>query len=228
MSHTHPEPAAARANRLFRLLRVLGRGLFRSLFALEVEGLDRVPASGGYVLACNHLSWIDPLLLMACLPAEPRIHFVAAAEYTVAGPWPIPLLVKRVGGIIPVDRQSQKGNRAAIQESLRVVRGGGVLGIFPEGRCGEAEGHVLPLKEGAAAIAAKTGSPVLVAGLSGTLDLYLRRRIRLRIGPVLVPGPAETQAELLARVAEAMEKTIPPVNPDQPRRKWMAWLSRLF
>ncbi len=228
MSQSHAERSAARANRFFRFLRFLGRALFRALFAVEVEGLERLPQKGGYILACNHLCWIDPLILLAYLPPEPRIHFMAAIEYTVEGPWLVRQIVRRAGGVIPVDRHTNRGLKSVVVQSLRVLRGDGVLGIFPEGRCGTVEGQIQPLKEGAAALADRTGCPVLVCGISGTSELFFRKRIRLRIGPVLQPRDWESAEELLERLAGAMAETIPPVHPDQPRVKRMTWLNRLF
>lgn len=226
MPEAAPDPR--KANLAFRMLRFVGRGLFRALFHVDVDGLERLPAAGGYVLACNHLSWLDPLLLLAYLPAQPRMHFLAAAEYTVAGPWAVRQIVRLVGGVIPIDRESHKGDRAAVVQALRVLRGGGVLGIFPEGWCGEVEGQIQPLKEGAATFATRTGSPIVVVGLSGTFALCFRRRIRVRVGEVLAPGAQESQGELLERVAVAMARAVPPLHPDQPKRKYLAWLSQMF
>jgi 1-acyl-sn-glycerol-3-phosphate acyltransferase len=222
------ETPVPKASRTFHCLRFIGRGLFRLLFAVELAGTDRLPVTGGYVLACNHLSWIDPLLLMAFLPAEPKIHFLAATEYTTAGPRWVQAIVKRAGGVIPVDREGHKGDRAAVVQALRVLRGGGVLGIFPEGRCGETEGQLLPFKEGAASFSVKTGSPIQVMGISGTSELCFRRRIWLRAGPLLEPMVGEGQAALLERMAAVMTESIPPVALHQPRWKLFSWLSRLF
>jgi len=222
------EAPLSRANLVFRALRVVGRRLIRSLFHVHIEGLERLPPGGGFVLACNHLSWIDPLILMAHLPAEPRIHYLAAAEYTVNGPWLVRKVVAAAGGIIPVDRQSHKGNRTVVVEALKVLRGGGVLGIFPEGRCGFVEGEVQDLKEGAANFAVKTGRPVQVVGISGTQELYFRKRIQVRVGPLLEPGDEEGLEELLERLHRAMGETVPPLSPHQPRRKYLLWINRIF
>lgn len=224
----NPGQSPAEANLAFRVLRRIGRGLLRGLFHIEVDGLGGLPAGGGYVLACNHLSWIDPLVLMAHLPAAPRIHYLAAAEYTTEGPWLVRKVVDMVGGIIPVDRQNQRGNRAVVVQSLQVLKGGGVLGIFPEGKCGTEEGCLQPLKDGAALFAARTGRPVQVVGLSGTVELYFRKRIHVRVGPLLEPRPDESQDDLLTRVAEAMAETIPPLDPKQPKVKLLSWLNRIF
>lgn len=228
MTVTVSEAPPSQANRVFRALRFVGRGLIRSLFHVEVDGLDLLPPGGGYVLVCNHLSWIDPLILMAHLPAEPRIHYLAAAEYTVNGPWLVRKVVAAAGGIIPVDRQSHKGNRTVVVEAVKVLRGGGILGIFPEGRCGFVEGEVQELKEGAASFAVKTGRPVQVVGISGTQELYFRKRIQVRVGALLEPGAEEGLEEMLERLHQAMCDTVPPLNPNQPRRKYLLWINRIF
>jgi len=225
MTQRSQDPAPAQSNRFFRALRLTGRWLFHILFSIRVEGLSRLPAEGGYVLVCNHLSWFDPLLLLISLPPEPKIHFLAAQEYTVGGKGLVPWIIRHAGGVIPVDRKGHKGDRAAVVQSLKVLRSGGVLGIFPEGGCGSEEGRLQPLKLGAATFAVKTGKPVVVLGLSGTSEIYLRRRICLRVGPTLMAQPGEDAESLLERIAIAMAETIPPLAP-QPRRKHLDWLFR--
>jgi hypothetical protein len=60
------------------------------------------------------------------------------------------------------------------------------------------------------------------------LALCFRRRIRVRFGPVLLPGAAESAAELLERIAHAMAETVPPLHPNQPARQRLAWLAKMF
>ncbi|HEY8346385.1 MAG TPA: lysophospholipid acyltransferase family protein [Symbiobacteriaceae bacterium] len=222
------DAALRRSNLFFRTLRQVGRLLFRLVFSIKVEGLDRLPRGGSYILVCNHLSTFDPLLLLVCLPPDPRIHFLAAAEHTVRGSAFVRWIIRHAGGVIPVDRQTRRGNLMAVAQGMKVLRSGGILGIFPEGKRGKVEGQLQPLKEGAARLAVKTGCPILVTGISGTSELYWRRRICLRIGPLLTPEPGESPEALQARLEAAMAATIPPVLPGQPKRKWMTWLSRLF
>lgn len=227
MAPRSADPTLAKSNRFFRFLRLTGRWLFRLLFSIQVQGLERLPAEGSCVLVCNHLSWFDPLLLLTSLPPEPKIHFLAAQEYTVNGKGLIPWVVGHAGGVIPVNRKQPGGNRAAVLQSLRVLKSGGILGIFPEGGCGSIEGGLQPLKHGAAVLAQRTGSPVVVLGLSGTSELYLRRRICLRVGETLTPLPGESASALLERMAKAMAAAIPPVAP-QPRKKHLLWLFHRF
>ena len=65
-----------RAPLRFRLARFLLRLILGSLFRVRLEGAYRLPGSGPYLLTCNHLSWVDPFLLLAWLPPSPRIHFL--------------------------------------------------------------------------------------------------------------------------------------------------------
>lgn len=222
------DEVALHANRRFRFLRLVAQGLFRTLFAIELEGLDRMPAGGGYVLACNHLSWADPIFLLAFLPAEPRMHYIGANELTLEGPGLVRWLIRQIGGgVIPVDRQHHRGDRAAVVQALKVLRAGAILGIFPEGKCGLVEGQIQPLKEGAASFALKTDKPILVLGMSGPVELYFRRCIRIRVSQLLTPLPGESQSELSQRLAQAMADALPPLAP-QPKHKYMTWLTHLF
>lgn len=221
------KPPAHTANPYFRFISMIARGLLRLLFHIRVEGLERLPRTGGYVLVSNHLNWVDPIIMLAFLPAEPKLHFLAATEYTATGPRWIRILVDKVGGVIPVDRDSSHGNRAAVRQSFRVLRGGGVLGVFPEGKCGLAEGELLPLKRGAVGFAVDAGCPVLCAGISGSLELCLRKRIRFRIGDLVERRDGEGSEDMLERVQAALQAAIPPLDPRQPTRRLWTWLTDL-
>jgi 1-acyl-sn-glycerol-3-phosphate acyltransferase len=69
----------------FIAARALLRLILGSLFRVELVGLERLPA-GPHILACNHLSWVDPFLLLAYLPASPRIHYLGRAPPSSTGP----------------------------------------------------------------------------------------------------------------------------------------------
>lgn len=206
------------------LLRPLIRALLRLLFHLEVRGLEHVP-HGGYVLASNHLNWVDSFLIGAYLPMRPQLRFLAAAEMTMGVGWRRTLL-NSAQLVIPVDRAQVLPG--PIKACLAHLRACGVLGIFPEGREADAEGQLLPLKPGAAYFALTTGLPILPVGISGTRSLCLRRRIRLRVGPPLFPQPGEDRGVLSARLAEGLQAALPPLAADQPEHQVWPWLTDLL
>ena len=101
------------------------RVIFRTLFRARVYGIENVPREGALIVACNHVSYLDPPGLCFC---PRRISFMAKKEL-----FEIPVLgpVIRAVGTYPVDRQGSA--RAAIKRSLAVLDDGGAVGIFPEG-----------------------------------------------------------------------------------------------
>jgi 1-acyl-sn-glycerol-3-phosphate acyltransferase len=131
------------------------------LFArLETYGAERVPATGGLVVAANHFSWIDPPALGAASPRT--LYFMAKVE--VHG---VPGLgqLMRTFGAFPVRRG--ESDREAVRTMREIVREGGALGMFAEGtrqRSG-VPGSVQP---GAAMVAINEGVPLFPAAIHGS------------------------------------------------------------
>ena len=94
---------------------------------------------------------------------------------------------------------------------------GGAVGIFPEGEYGPAEGELLPFKKGFAHFAIKANVPVVPVALSGTKDLWFRKRIKVAIGkPIL---PAGHTPESLTEAAFQRTKELMPAYQEEPGRK---------
>jgi 1-acyl-sn-glycerol-3-phosphate acyltransferase len=130
-------------------------------------GVDRVPASGGAVLAANHLAAIDhPLLGLFC---RRSIFFVSKEE--LLG---IPIVGEVFGwaGVFPVRRGA--ADRAALRRARALVREGHVVGVHPEGTR-QRTGHPGPMKGGAVTIALLEGVAVIPCGLE-TFRWSLRNR----------------------------------------------------
>ncbi|MCD0163038.1 1-acyl-sn-glycerol-3-phosphate acyltransferase [Deinococcus sp. 6YEL10] len=123
---------------------------------LEVHGREHVPAPGTpLVVAANHVSGLDPFLVARALPPGRFLQFMAKKELFV----PLVGDVIRAGGSFPVDRSGN--DLGAVRTSLRILKAGGTVGIFPQGTRGGGELH-----GGAALIAAKGRAPILPAGIS--------------------------------------------------------------
>jgi 1-acyl-sn-glycerol-3-phosphate acyltransferase len=125
---------------------------------MHVVGIEHVPRSGPLVVACNHVSYVDPVALGVALPR--RVWYMAKAELfriPVVGPTIAAL------GAYPVDRG--KGDVAAIRGSLRILKEGKAVGVFPEGTRnlhGDAPVHM-----GVALLASLADAPVLPAFVLG-------------------------------------------------------------
>jgi 1-acyl-sn-glycerol-3-phosphate acyltransferase len=145
---------------------VLGPVL-KAIFRPRVDGLANVPATGPVILACNHLSFSDSIFTP--LIVRRRVTFVAKAEY-FAGKGMKGWLMRQfflATGTIPVDRAGGKAAHAALDTLLRVLRAGGVAGIYPEGTRSP-DGRLYRGKTGVARLALESGAPVVPVGLLNT------------------------------------------------------------
>jgi 1-acyl-sn-glycerol-3-phosphate acyltransferase len=180
------------------------------LFRLRARGRENLPATGGYVLACNHLSSMDPWPLG--LPLWPRrwLRFMAKSELYW---WPLRLVLNAAGAF---KIRRGLGDREAIEKAIRLAREGHVVAMFPEGTRrakGLVKKHEPRPRSGAARIALEAGVPLVPAAVAGT-DRLLRLgpfRIAyglpiemddLRAGDNLRNSSLEATVRLTARIAE--------------------------
>lgn len=204
----------------FRAVRALLRLLLGAVLNVQVEGSKLVPL-GGYLLACNHLNWVDPFLLIAWLPAEPRLHFLGRRSAVYNRPWKRWILAF-IGGVIPVE----PGELRQVSEAVgRVLGLGGAVAVFPEGGVGSAEGALQPLRKGVAHFAADNGVAVVAVGLAGTHDLWRGKRIRMRVGAVVQPSGALDDD--MTAIEAAMLAALPPYTDPGGRRPW-PWMTTLL
>ncbi|MDB5080550.1 MAG: hypothetical protein JWP00_2474 [Chloroflexi bacterium] len=229
------KPASYRqASLSFRIAQCLVRLILHSLFVIEVKGLENLPRKGGYIFAGNHLSWVDAFLMLICAPATPRIYFIAARE-EVEHPAYRKFIIGKIGGVIPVDRDSSSaaGIRQVARQVSQVLDGGGVLGLFPEGDVSGIEtGRILPLKKGIGYFAANSGAAIVPVVFRGTKEMWFRKRLLMVIGQPIPgqKGGKEVAERQVAATAGALLALMPPPPPQKPksRRFLKKFLTGLF
>lgn len=168
---------------LYRLARGLLRLLTPVWFRVEYEGLENIPRqTRGYIIASNHSSYVDPVLLAIRVPN--MIHFMAKEELT-GRRWTSWLFEHKLG-VVPVARGT--GDRGAVERCAELARQGGVLGIFPEGTRSKTGVPGRP-KSGMALIARMTGADILPAAVRYERPIGFRSRILVRFGE-LIPNDA--------------------------------------
>jgi 1-acyl-sn-glycerol-3-phosphate acyltransferase len=147
--------------------RVPLRLFYNIMTRTHAQGIPNMPTSGGVVLACNHLSMLDPWLLGALIPRQ--MHFMAKEELFKFGPlgWYL-----RKAGSFPIRRG--ESDRTAIRHAESLLRDGKVVMIFPEGHRSDSAG-AQAARAGAVLLAARTNSPILPVGIAGTEKLRLKR-----------------------------------------------------
>jgi len=196
----------------YRRIRALVAFLARLIAHVEIEGLDHVPASGPFLLIVNHISRLDPPILMLAIPRQ--VYVLAASEYRRV---PILKQLMEASGAIWVRRGEL--DLAALRAALAVLKRGDVLGIAPEGTRSRTRA-LRPARPGAAYIALRSGVPVLPVAVTGTEKmledfLHLRRmRIRVVIGaPFQLPVNEHPRSEALAAATEQMMRAIATLLP---------------
>jgi len=180
------------------------RALARTLSHLDVEGLANIPARGPVVLVMNHRAFVDGPVVFGFV-RRPVTCLVKSEAFT---PGLTPIL--RGAGQIPVRRDGR--DYAAVRLCLRVLRGGGVVGVFPEGSRGN--GLVETSRPGAAYLAMRTGAVIVPVAFHGTDEVGhgVRPRVQLVIGaPITVPV-AEPGTRLNRRAVAAEAERVRAVH----------------
>jgi 1-acyl-sn-glycerol-3-phosphate acyltransferase len=179
---------------------------------VSAQGRRRLP-HGPHILLVNHTSFLDPLVLIALLPALPGYAFVTRQQYRSQAL--LCPLVRALGAIVMRDRGALH-NSSNVSLLRIALRRGDNLVIFPEGRFVPEEG-LGHFHSGAFVAAASEKVPIVIAGLHGArtalrLGSWLPRRaaIELRIGAVLMPDGKD--AVSLSRLSEEAREAMLPLT----------------
>ena len=162
-------PRAPRFPLLYQFLRGGCAPMLRSIFGLEVSGLERLPADGAFILAANHHNYLDGVVLGVAVPRP--INFLVMPRVFHASPLHPPFH-RRIGSI---SVNLERPDPGAIKRTLRALQQGAVVGIFPEGPFSR-EGRLVPGQPGVAMIALRAGVPVVPAAICGTYEALEGRR----------------------------------------------------
>ena len=165
--------------------------VLRALFRPQVEGAENLPESGPVILAGNHTSFLDNLVIPLVVPR--RVTFLAKSDYFTGRGLKGKLQKSFFHGVgmIPIDRSGGKASEAALGSGMDVLAEGGVLGLYPEGTRSP-DGRLYRGRTGVARIALEAGVPVVPVGLLGMFALQpagrtlpKMGRIKIRVGPPL-------------------------------------------
>lgn len=141
--------------RIFRALTIITIG---SLYRVKVEGLENLPQRINFIVASNHNSFLDPLLVGMIIP--PTVHFVARRELHQVS-W-LSLYLK-------LTRTVATGR--SLETLADLLEKNKCVGIFPEGGC-SLDGKLRRFKSGAAYLGLKTGRPIVPCAIIGTYEAF--------------------------------------------------------
>jgi 1-acyl-sn-glycerol-3-phosphate acyltransferase len=144
-----------------RFLRFLIRTIGFTLLAKidHVAGIEKVPAHGPAILMINHISYIDPFVVMNVLPR----NIVPMAKIEVYS-YPVVGIFPRLYGVIPVQREET--DRRAVQGALDVLHAGEIILVAPEAHRGPS---LRQAKEGIAYLATRANAPIVPVAIDGTI-----------------------------------------------------------
>lgn len=180
---------------MYRVLHAVVPPLLRAVWRPSVSGLGNVPRTGGVILASNHLSFADSVVIPSVSPRP--VHFLAKSDYfTGRGLRGSAQRMWFEGmGMLPVDRDDPQAALASLDTALEVLRSGEAFGIYPEGTRSR-DGRLYRGRTGVAHLALTAGVPVVPVGLRGTdrlqpIDASLPRLVKVSISfgePIAVAG----------------------------------------
>ena len=193
----------------YNAVALLSWPVIHGLYRLEARGLERLPANGGFVLAANHTSSLDPWPLGLPLWPKRQLSFMAKVE--LFNPVLAPLL--RACGAFPVRRGERDAQ--SIETAVAICRSGGIVAMFPEGTRqtkGLRKKFEHRPRTGSARIALAARVPLVPAAVKGSDGLSRLRKLRIAYGDAVpvsdlegLPMPEASQAatsRLMERIYE--------------------------
>lgn len=163
-------------NRTYRLAQFLSYCYLKYFHRFEVKGLDNVPLKGGFILACNHLSYLDPPAVGCRIPRN--LHYFARDSLFLG---PLGFLITKLNSI-PVNRDQL--DLGTLRKVLSVLKGGEPVLVFPEGTRSP-DGTLQKSQKGLGLLVHKSGVPVLPARLHGSFEILGKGKLFPRIGKKL-------------------------------------------
>ena len=209
-------------------LRKILAGIIHTLSRVTFLGTENLPPSGGILVATNHVSRLDTLLLFIN-PARDDITALVADKYKE---YPLFKWMMNTGGIIWLDREH--ADFGAVRAAVAALQQGLSLGIAPEGTRSPA-GELQEGKGGIVLVALKSGVPIVPVGIQGTRDVFKkmftfqRPRLTLKFGPAFTLPPLDREHrdeqmkqsidEVMCRIAALLPPEYWGVYKDHPRLK---------
>jgi len=146
----------------YRVIKAVTTPPYRALVRVAVEGHQHVPRAGGVIVAANHVSFFDSVVLLNSIPR--RSFFIGKAEYLDS--WATRRIFPAMG-LIPIDRDQARQAMATLETAAAVLRRGDPLAIYPEGTRSR-DGLLHRGHTGVAQLALMSGAPIVPVGLIGT------------------------------------------------------------
>jgi len=176
----------------------------------KLIGLEQLPMTSNYIFMSNHVSNLDPPLLIPLLPR--RVTVMVKKEL-----FKLPILGRamRMADFVPIDRSNRDAAIGSVREAATIVRKGLDLVVFPEGTRSP-DGRLLPFKKGSFYLAMDTGVPIVPVTILGTEELLPKGSVLARPGRVSIvfhspidPKGFTDRDELVEAVRASVASALP-------------------
>lgn len=155
---------------LYEVVNLVIPPVLKAVWRPRVTGLENVPSTGGVIVASNHLSFADSVVIPSVVPR--KVVFLAKSDYFTGTGLRGAASRAWFGGLgmLPVDRDDTRAAMASLDTALEVLRRGEAFGIYPEGTRSR-DGRLYRGRTGVAELALSAQVPIVPVGLRGTQDL---------------------------------------------------------
>jgi 1-acyl-sn-glycerol-3-phosphate acyltransferase len=199
-------------NRLYRVaMWIANAGVRAAGIRVDITGLEHVPVDRPSIYMCNHVSNLDPPVVLPLLPGRSSVLLKKELMN-------IPLLGRamRMGGFVPVERGGTRdAAQASVAAAAEALRSGLHMLVFPEGTRSR-DGRLLPFKKGPFYLAQQTQAAIVPIAVSGTETMMHKGSVaiapgvaRVQVLPVIEPTDYATREELLRAVRLAIAEALP-------------------
>jgi len=177
---------------------------------IKIVGLDKIDRSGTYIFMSNHVSNIDPPILVPLIPGR-------TSDLAKKAIWRIPILGKALdmAEIVPVERENRDSAIQSIRRAGEVMRHGINMTLYPEGTRSP-DGKMLPFKKGPFHLAIETGFPIVPVTILGTYEMMPKGSNIVRGGtatlvfhPPVDPKQFPSREELMQAVWNTINSALP-------------------
>lgn len=178
---------------LYRFACWLSNVFFTLFYRISIVGLEEVPKDSTFIVCSNHISMLDMFLFGPRLPM--KIYFMAKEEL-----FKVPVLKAIMKGLCAYPVKRGHGDMQAAKTTLKLLKEGKTIGIFPEGHRRNKSGEKLKPKSGAILFAMESGVQILPVGVFGNYRLF--SKLRVVYGKPYYPAPQEGEKPSKAQMQE--------------------------
>ncbi len=207
------------------------RAVFGCYVRVRVVGAEHIPSSGGYLIAFNHPSWLDPFFITGWWPDRTRLLYIFGPREADMSVGIRNHIIRWTGRGIPFQPHGADALDAT-RRSLVVLRAGALLAVAGEGRLSDHEDVPLPFEPGVGHFALLAKVPIVPLSLDGSRWIHFGSTVRLVIGEPILPGSFRGGRGGAAQLSEAVRAAVADglagVTDRPPPGRFGAWLSELF